>query len=179
MENIEYTFEQRLEKWAWETYEAIRANFKTQRINPYPPYITPNAKDMPNRYSTKALYNTLYYKVLNAAGRDQAKVDFFFNYYGLFVEMGVGRGQKYSQVDNAATARYNKRYKPWVMKGDRQSRPAIVMEINFQVRRLSSILSYHYAMAAIRPIYSLVKYNSDYVPGEENDIIISKPAFLK
>lgn len=176
MAEIEYTLEQKLEKWAWETYMAIRVNFATQKINPFPPYLTENKKDMPNRYSTRSLYDTLYYKVLNAANGDKARVDFFFNYYGLFVEMGVGRGQKYSQVDNSAPARYNKQYKPWRKKGDRQSRPAIVMEINFQVGRLAMILSNRYTVAALRPIYTLAQFNPDYVEGEviEN----SKPTFL-
>lgn len=179
MADIQFTLEQRLEKWAWQTYSAIRANFRTQRIYPFEPYTPKSGDGNPFRNSTGSLYNTLYYKVLNAAGGDTGKVDFFFNYYGLFVEAGVGRGQKFAQVDNAQPARHNRRYKEWRGRGDRQSRPAIVMELNFQTRRLSRILAFHYAMSAVRPIYSLASLNSDYRPGEEIEKILSQPEFLK
>ena len=72
-------------------------------------------------------------KVYNAAGGNTEKISFFFNYYLYFVDMGVGGGQPIERVDRSDKAKYNKLYKHWDDRGDRQSRPAFAMEFRYQL----------------------------------------------
>lgn len=39
-----------------------------------------------------ALLNSLTYDIISATGGDKAKIVFLYNFYGMFVDMGVGRG---------------------------------------------------------------------------------------
>lgn len=55
-------------------------------------------------WHTGALFESLAYHVVSHANGDVARIEFFFNYYGRFVDMGVGKGgsrkrkQWYSKV---------------------------------------------------------------------------------
>lgn len=175
-DTITLTPSQALEKWAWYTLQSIKDNFRIQRISPFYPY-TPVGKNNPFKQSTGNLYNSIYYKVLNAAGGDRSRVDFFFNYYALFVDLGVGRGQKYDHVDNAQRRKRSKRYKPWKGQGDRQSRPAVIPELRYQSLRLSRLMAMRYAINTIRPLFTHSSENPFYV---EKEIVNNiKPDFLK
>lgn len=178
MAEIQLNLNQTLERWAWYTLQSIRDNFRIQRISPFYPYSPAGKKGKSNpfRESTGNLYNSIFYKILNAAGNDHAKVDFFFNYYALYVDLGVGRGQSYSQVDNAQKRKRHKRYKKWKGPGDRQSRPAVVPEIRYQSNRLARLLATRFAIQAVRPIYMLASDNPDYIDGEIINNL--KPEFL-
>lgn len=151
MAKINIPIDEKLRLWAEGVYRNIRANFETQRVFPFKPY-----PDSPE--SSGSLYNSLYFKVSNAAGGDTTKIDFFFNYYGLFVDLGVGRGQKYAQVDNAAPSVYGKRYKEWKKKGDRQSRPILLREFRQEIRMLRAALASRYELKAI---YTLARLNPE------------------
>ena len=71
-----------------------------------------------------------------AANGNSFKIDYFFKYYLYFVDMGVGAGKSYNQVNNGLPATNEARYMPWNGTGDRQSRPALMMEFNYQINRL-------------------------------------------
>ncbi|MGL4908164.1 MAG: hypothetical protein ACRCZB_00755 [Bacteroidales bacterium] len=51
-----------------------------------------------NINSTYALARSFAYTVENNAGGDPARIEFAFNYYGRFVDMGVGGGQKLGET---------------------------------------------------------------------------------
>ena len=129
-----------LSYWAQRVVERLKANFDTQNIFPYgSPGPYPGSPT-----STGDAFRSIYAKVYNAAGGNTEKVSFFFNYYLYFVDMGVGAGQPIEAVDRDAKARYNRLYKPWPDKGDRQSRPAYAMEFRHQLFKLTTIVSAYY-----------------------------------
>lgn len=62
-------------------------------------------------HNTFSLINSLYVHVQTAANGNPELVQFFFNFYGKFVDMGVGGGVPIDQVS------YSKRKsKPWYSK---------------------------------------------------------------
>ncbi|MEG1585987.1 MAG: hypothetical protein RR346_03855, partial [Bacteroidales bacterium] len=132
--------------WAENTLKRIRINFGTQYVYPVnPPYDGA-------RKSTGKAYQSLYWAVHSAAGGSEFRVNFFFNYYLLFVDSGVGKGHPYRRV-NDADLRYDTRYKVWPTRQNRSgrtvgngrvSRPILNAEIRHQVRVLESILYKYY-----------------------------------
>jgi hypothetical protein len=44
--------------------------------------------------SSGELFRSFQYKVISSAGGDIRRIEFAFNYYGKFVDMGVGRGTR-------------------------------------------------------------------------------------
>lgn len=75
---------------------------------------------------------------------------FSFNDYLRFVDMGVGMGTKYADVDNARKARFKSRYvRQWQRTGKGQSqRPAIMMELRHLQRRMQNYLVDFYGSTA-------------------------------
>lgn len=136
--------------WAEGVVKRLKKNFDTQNIFPYGypgPYpgsstITKNGQRIQN--STGDAFRSIYAKVYNAAGGNTEKISFFFNYYLYFVDMGVGAGQPIEAVDRSDKAKYNKLYKAWPDRGERQSRPAFAMEFRYQIFKLSAIVSAYY-----------------------------------
>ena len=65
------------------------------------------------------LDESLKYEIISNAGNLPERVEFSFNYYGKFVDMGVGKGVKLDQVkDQRGDGSGNKyrRKKPWYSK---------------------------------------------------------------
>lgn len=56
------------------------------------------------RYSNMLEYSFIHEVMTNASG-DPSRVEFAFNYYGKFVDMGVGKGVKLSDVKELSTER--------------------------------------------------------------------------
>lgn len=86
--------------------------------------------------NTNSLLKSFRHSVSNDANGDPAKVSFAFNYYGRFVDMGVGRGVRIDQVDQS-----NRKPKPWYSK-------TFINECN----RLAQILADQYGKAAANSI---------------------------
>lgn len=73
------------------------------------------------------LMQSLRKRVINAAGGDQTKVFFFFALYGKFLDLGVGRGEKYENTKKKhdpifwpgkkypETPGYKYQVKPWFL----------------------------------------------------------------
>lgn len=137
--------DKKLELWAKDTLEAIKANFSTQRVYPFEPYPQYAEKNKRNTDHNRHAFDTLFAQVREYAGGDSFKIDFFFNYYLYFVDMGVGRAQPISKVSRSRNAQHDQRYAEWRNKGDRQSRPILNMEFNHQRRRLIRSLESRYA----------------------------------
>jgi hypothetical protein len=146
---------EKLELWCVDVYKSIRKNFATQRIFPfevYPGYNAKNASRKGNNRSSGEAYDKLYWNVYMAANGNQFKIDYFYKYYLNFVDMGVGRGQSYNQVSHGTPASNDARYRKWDGAGDRQSRPAVSMEFNYQISRLFRYYAQHYAIEGMLTI---------------------------
>lgn len=126
--------------WAEGVVKRLKLNFDTQNIFPYgSPGPYPGSPP-----STGDAFRSIYAKVYNAAGGNTEKISFFFNYYLYFVDMGVGADQPIGAVDRSDKAKYNKLYKDWDDRGERQSRPAFAMEFRYQLFKLGTIVSAYY-----------------------------------
>lgn len=138
---------------AYETLEAIYRNFKTQGIFPYeayPGYLAENAKAKGNSWkSTGAGFDSFYFQLKDAAqdsdiGVREARMDFFFDYYLKFVDMGVGRGRPIGKVKRTLSADRDIRYMSWNSEEGSTQRPAIMMEFRHQARRLMKYFANRY-----------------------------------
>ena len=125
-----------LDKWAQIMIQRIRLNFGVQRIwpegagggGPYRNYWIVNMSRKGKYKSTGEAFlpQNLYAKVLAGARGDTVAVDFFFKHYLLFVDWGVGKGQKKAQVPEAGVPKMKRRYAIWAKTGDRQRRPVVM-----------------------------------------------------
>lgn len=59
-------------------------------------------------HDTFSLAQSFYFHILNNAGGDAARIEFAFNYYGTFQDMGVGKGTKLEDRSESSRVR-----KPW------------------------------------------------------------------
>lgn len=146
---------QKLNIWAHETLEAIHQNFKTQGIFPegevYPGWFEKNAAIRGNSWqSTGAGFDSFYFHILQASEmldvgvRDWA-VDFMYNYYLNFVDMGVGRGRPITKVNRTMAADRDIRYMDsWNPKEGSTQRPAIAMEFRHQATRMRNYMANRY-----------------------------------
>lgn len=67
--------------------------------------------------------------------------EFTYNDYMRFVDMGVGAGTKYNDVESTRKAHYARRYvKSWQRKTGKSQRPAIMMELRHLQSRMQNYL---------------------------------------
>lgn len=144
---------QKLYMWAYDTLEAIHKNFRTQGIFPdevYPGYLEENARKSNRTWkSTGAGYDSFYFQIQDATqafdvGVREARVDFFYNYYLNFVDMGVGRNRPISKVNRTLSADHDIRYMEWNAQQGSTQRPAIAMEFRHQTPRLRKYFANRY-----------------------------------
>ena len=83
-------------------------------------------------HSNNLIDNFYHHIVSNAAG-DMQKVEFAFNYYGKFVDMGVGKGVPVGDTGSGNTRKSKKWYSP---------------SFTHQVKRLAEIMAEKYAEEA-------------------------------
>lgn len=57
------------------------------------------------KHSSGQLFRSFHYKVIGSAGGDIQRIEFAFNYYGKFVDMGVGRGTRLGDQPMSRTKR--------------------------------------------------------------------------
>lgn len=57
------------------------------------------------KHSSGELFRSFQYKVIGSAGGDIQRIEFAFNYYGKFVDMGVGRGTRLGDQPMSGTKR--------------------------------------------------------------------------
>ena len=66
---------------------------------------------------------------------------FEFNDYMRFVDMGVGQGTSYEDVESGKKARFQTRYiSKWDRKSGKSQRPAIMMELRHLQQRIANYL---------------------------------------
>ncbi|MFA6400881.1 MAG: hypothetical protein WCX31_04540 [Salinivirgaceae bacterium] len=81
---------------------------------------------------TGELLNSFVYHVYTNSGGDPERIVFAFNYYGRFVDMGVGRGIESDDVGNSVTRR--------------KKRPWFSATFDYHVDKLAEILAEKYGM---------------------------------
>lgn len=142
---------------AKDTIDALHRNFKTQGIFPgevYPGYKTKNAKTSRGEWkSTGAGFDKIFFQINDAlSDKDisvrEATIDFFFNYYLKFVDMGVGRGRPIKKVKRDLDADFEVRYMEWNSQEGSTHRPAIMMEFRHLSRRMQRYWAEHYKYEA-------------------------------
>ena len=173
------------DNWANNLEIQLRHNFETQKIfplgwpGPYPGYAAINAKKNGAKEwkSTGDAFRQLYSQVYRGASGRPELIYFFFKYHMMFADMGVGKGTKYPQVDNAAKAHWGRLYKKWgnanydgrkvkkskvesvktpVKLRSRRSRPHLMMEFRHQWMRLELIVTEYYSRKGIDDLYRVI-----------------------
>lgn len=90
-----------------------------------------------------------------SATEDNWTYEFTYNDYLRFVDMGVGLGTKYEDVDSSRKARYQTRYvRRWKRYGEGHSqRPAIMMELrHLQTRMQDYLVDFYGYMGEVKLI---------------------------
>ena len=93
--------------------------------------------------NTGNLAKSFLQHVFTQSSGDPEKIDFTFNYYGKFVDMGVGKGVKIGQSG----------------KGSRTAKPWYSKTFYSEVKRLGEILSQKYAYEAQTSILNNIETN--------------------
>ena len=88
-ENMAQKLYDELNFWAFRVANKIKENFTKMEIN--------RVAHGHGRY-TGGLYRSIYWQVYNMAGGNKGRIEFFYEYYGRFVEMGVGNGFKKTDI---------------------------------------------------------------------------------
>jgi len=94
---------------------------------------------------TGALYDSFVFEVIGNAGGNPERIDFAFEYYGRFVDMGVGRGV---YVGNPGDVQTRRKAKPWYSK-----------IIFGQAAKLSEILAEKYGILGASVISENINYS--------------------
>ncbi len=109
-------------------------------------------KDRMMKYNVRqsgALFSSLQQHVLKHAGDDVSKIDFFFNYYGIYVDMGVGRE---FNIGNSGDVGKDK----GMLHPRRVAKPWYATAFYGQVKRLSEILEEKYGREAAQRICGFI-----------------------
>lgn len=143
--------DRKLELMAQDTLEALQRNFKIQKIFPYevyPGYLAKNAKARLGSWkSTGAALDSFYFQVKDAM-IDNARIDFFYNYYMNFVDIGVGAGRPGESVKRSAPYHHMSRYTNWNPKAGKTHRPAVSSEFRHLRRRMTRYFMNEYTYQA-------------------------------
>lgn len=137
-----------LTHWAEGVITRLQKNFDTQNVwpmgypGPYAGYRNTRSGRRHQRNEGSAM-RKFYSSLSNAASGDTRKIEFLYNYYLQFVDMGVGTGVHYHYQPKKA--RYDELFEKWKEQGDRHSRPIVSMEFRHQLTRLAFILQSYWA----------------------------------
>lgn len=174
--------------WADNMMLQLRHNYESQKIfpmgwpGPYPGYQYENAKKRQSSnksswVSTGESFRNIYSMVYKGASGNPELIQFFFRYYLMFADMGVGKGTKYGQVDNATKAHWGRLYKKWgdthydgrktkkskvpsvkttMKQSSRRSRPHLMMEFRHQLTRLELIVTEYYSKMGEEGLYRAI-----------------------
>lgn len=147
-----------LKRFAQDAMEAVRTNFGAQHIWPveiYPGFAAINAqrKKRGQWYATGRGSRSFHYSVSAQEGHETISISYID--YLRYVDMGVGKGRSYADVQNERKARHNRRYVSfWDTHSGDTHRPAIMMEMRHVQGRMQ-------------------RYFEDYI-GREGEMLITK-----
>ena len=141
----------KLEEFGHDTIQQLHINMKTQKIWPqevYPRYqeINKIRKKYGSWYSTGEGIESFIFQIKNTR-LDSARIDFFFNEYLRYADLGVGAGRPADDVNRSKKARYKHRDNPWGLQAGRTHRPAVMMEFRHLQRRMMMYAMEEYGYA--------------------------------
>jgi hypothetical protein len=99
-----------------------------------------------NIYYSYQLADSFVNHIISQANGDAQKIEFAFNYYGKFVDMGVGRGVTIKDIRAGYS---NRKPKPWYS-----------MAFYIEVNKLASIMAEKYARRGVLAIVENVEDNA-------------------
>ena len=147
-----------LRSFARQAVQALEQNFRTQHVFPteiYPGFAQVNAerKRKGQWYATGRGSRSFTYEVMSAdEGNETIRID--YNDYLRFVDMGVGQGRKFQDVEHARKARYRRRYVSiWDSEKGDTHRPAIMMEMRHLQSRMQRYMEDYYGREVTATIY--------------------------
>lgn len=98
-------------------------------------------KEMGQWYSTGEGAKSFAGRIIEAGEEGKVTMAFLFNDYLRFVDMGVGQGTTYEDVESGKKARFQTRYvSKWDRKSGKSQRPAIMMELRHLQQRIANYL---------------------------------------
>ena len=136
------------------TLMQVRANLVTQTVFPteiYPGYriINESRKAHGSWYSTGEGARSFTGRVVKAGEIGDVVLQYQFNDYLKYAELGVGKDRPAEKVDRSKKANYRRRYvNKWVPRSGRTHRPAIMMELRHLGTRLERYATDFYGYEA-------------------------------
>ena len=98
-------------------------------------------KEMGMWYSTGRGARSFTGEIIEAGENGKVTMAFQFYDYMRFVDMGVGAGTSYEDVESGKKARFQTRYiSKWDRKSGKSQRPAIMMELRHLQQRIANYL---------------------------------------
>lgn len=147
-----------LRTFARQAVQQLEQNFRTQHIWPteiYPGFAKVNAerKARGDWFATGKGAKSFTYEVMSSAqGNETIRIE--FNHYLRFVDMGIGAGRPFEQVEKERKARYRKRYVTiWNSRDADTHRPAIMMEMRHLEARFQRYLEDYYGRELNTQLY--------------------------
>ena len=129
-----------------QTINQLEVNSMTQCIYPKEVYngyavVNQKRKEMGQWYSTGEGAKSFAGRIIEAGEGGKVTMAFHFNDYMRFVDMGVGAGTNYEDVESGKKARFQTRYvSKWDRKSGKSQRPAIMMELRHLQQRIANYL---------------------------------------
>ena len=129
-----------------QTINQLEVNTMTQCIYPKEVYngyavVNQKRKEMGKGYSTGEGVKSFAGRIVEAGEGGNVTMAFQFNDYMRFVDMGVGQGTSYEDVESGKKARFQTRYiSKWDRKSGKSQRPAIMMELRHLQQRIANYL---------------------------------------
>lgn len=136
------------------TLMQVQANLVTQTVFPtevYPGYriINESRKAHGSWYSTGEGARSFTGRVVKAGEIGDVVLQYQFNDYLKYAELGVGKDRPVEKVDRSKKANYRRRYvNKWVPRSGRTHRPAIMMELRHLGTRLERYATDFYGYEA-------------------------------
>lgn len=146
IKNPIFPFSRVAQRFFQQTINQLEVNTMTQHIYPKEVYngysiVNQKRKDMGSWYSTGEGAHSFAGKIIDVGEGGKVTMAFQFNDYMRFVDMGVGQGTKYEDVQSGKKARFQTRYvSKWNRQRGDSQRPAIMMELRHLQQRIANYL---------------------------------------
>lgn len=150
IKNPMFPFSRVARRFLQQTMNQLEVNTMTQFVYPKEVYngyavVNQKRKEMGMWYSTGEGVQSFSGQILNTGEDGDVSMKFLYNDYLRFVEMGVGQGTKYEEVESGKKARFQSRYiSKWNRKAGKSQRPAIMMELRHLQTRIANYLADFY-----------------------------------
>ena len=92
---------------------------------------------------TGRLLRSLYWQAYTTAAGDRVIVEALYQHYGKFVELAVGRGEKYVGVESIRRKRWRPLHR--MDGGKRMAKPFVTAEFRNQIRRFQKFMEREFA----------------------------------